>query len=205
MDFTLINKAVNICAKRNSGKSELVKYLVKQEMNAFDKIFVFSSTEPMNKFYQKYIPKNNIFSEFSEQWLERLYKRMTELKDQDKNYNVLIIFDDVNDDLHESKMIKKLYSTGRHLNLACIVICQYVNQLPPICRTNCDYMLIGQTNAYSIELLSNEYLFGPITKKEFIKMYHDSTKDYNFLIINCNSVKDNNDLNQLYGTIKAII
>jgi len=147
MEFTLINKAVNICAKRNSGKSELVKYLVKQEMNAFDKIFVFSSTEPMNKFYQKYIPKNNIFSEFSEQWLERLYKRMTELKDQDKNYNVLIIFDDVNDDLHESKMIKKLYTTGRHLNLACIVICQYVNQLPPICRTNCDYMLIGQTIA----------------------------------------------------------
>ena len=33
-------------------------------------------------------------------------------------------------------------------------------------------------------------------------MYNCSTKDYNFLVINNNSVKDD-DLNSIYGVIKA--
>ena len=35
-----------------------------------------------------------------------------------------------------------------------------------------------------------------------IKMYNRCTKDYNFLVINNNSVKDD-DLNLIYGCVKA--
>ena len=35
-------------------------------------------------------------------------------------------------------------------------------------------------------------------------MYNICTKDYNFLVINCTSVKDDN-LNSIYGCIKADI
>jgi hypothetical protein len=34
-------------------------------------------------------------------------------------------------------------------------------------------------------------------------LYNRSTKDYNFLVINNNSIKDSDDLNQIYGIVKT--
>ena len=42
-----------------------------------------------------------------------------------------------------------------------------------------------------------------LQQQEFLQMYHESSKDYNFFIINCNSVKNNDDIDLLYGKIKA--
>ena len=39
-NFTLVNKCVNLVAKRNSGKSELCRYMVNIEKEKFDKIFL---------------------------------------------------------------------------------------------------------------------------------------------------------------------
>jgi hypothetical protein len=61
---------------------------------------------------------------------------------------------------------------------------------------------VGQMNKQSIDLLVSEFISGEITKEDFIKMYNRCTKDYNFLVINNNSVKDD-DLNSIYGSIKA--
>jgi hypothetical protein len=69
-------------------------------------------------------------------------------------------------------------------------------------RNNLDYIFCGQMNKQSIDLLTNEFLSGDIDKNEFIKMFNRCTKDYNFLVINNNSVKDD-DLNSVYGCIKA--
>jgi hypothetical protein len=57
-------------------------------------------------------------------------------------------------------------------------------------------------NKQSIDLLVSEFISGDIDKNEFIKMYNRCTRDYNFLVINNNSVKDD-DLNSIYGVIKA--
>ena len=57
-------------------------------------------------------------------------------------------------------------------------------------------------NKQSVDLLVREFISGDISKEEFIKMYNRCTKDYNFLVINNSSVKDD-DLNLIYGVIKA--
>ena len=58
-------------------------------------------------------------------------------------------------------------------------------------------------NRQSIQLLAEEYLSGDLDKAEFVKLYNRSTKDYKFLIINNNSIKDSDNLNQIYGVIKT--
>ena len=57
-------------------------------------------------------------------------------------------------------------------------------------------------NLSSIEMMANEYCSN-LDKSEFIKLFNRSTKDHNFLVINNNSVKENSDLNQIYGQIKT--
>jgi hypothetical protein len=64
-------------------------------------------------------------------------------------------------------------------------------------------MLVGQLNKQSVELLKDEFLMGNIDSKEFLKMYYRCTGNYQFLIINNNSVKSNDNLDEIYGTIKC--
>ena len=70
-------------------------------------------------------------------------------------------------------------------------------------RNNADFVICGQLNTNSVEILCEEYI-SKISKKEFMEMYNKVTKDYNFLCINNTSVKTD-DLNELYQVMKCIL
>ena len=130
-DFTLLNRSIICIAKRCSGKSELIKFVVKKSIqnNEFNKIFVFSTTNIVNEFYNSFICEKCIIQNYSENWTNKLIDIMT-LKNKGKTkqsqnpYNVLLILDDMASDIsmHHSESIKKLYTRGRHSFISIIVI-----------------------------------------------------------------------------------
>ena len=211
-NFSLVNKSIICIAKRNSGKSELIKYLVKNSIknNEFDKIFVFSTTNCVNEFYNSFICDKCIFSKYSEDWTNKLIDIMT-LKNKGKTnqshkpYNILILLDDMASDIsmHQSESIKKLYTRGRHSFISIIVLGQQLVHVSPIMRNNSDYILCGQLNASNIEQLCDSYRIPLITKKEFTALYKELTNNYKFMAINNNTVKDSDNINSFYGWIKA--
>ena len=205
--FTIVNKTVALLAKRNSGKSCLLKYLVSTELHKFKKIFVICPTEKINRFYSDIVDDECIFDNYNEKWVNKIIDKMTEInsnKPDKERKNILLILDDVVSDhnFHQSPSLKKLFVRGRHINIAIILTFQYLHLIPPVARNNLDYLFVGQLNKQSIDLLINEFISGDISKEEFIKMYNKNTKDYNFLVINNTSVKDD-DLNSIYGVIKV--
>ena len=208
MDFSILNKTISLVAKRNSGKSVLLKYLVEQEIENFKKIFVICPTK-FNGFYDDWIESNCIFENYDEEWVEKLISKMSNLnknKTNDTADHILLILDDCCSDtkFHASKSIKKLFSRGRHSFISIIITCQMLHHIPPLCRNNSDFLLVGQLNNQNIDLLCDEFRTG-LEKKEFKAMYKRLTTDYSFLIINNNSVKHSDNLNLLYGAIKAKI
>ena len=207
IQLSLVNKTISVVAKRNSGKSVLIRYLVNQQKRFFSKIFVICPTESINPFYNKITKADCIFDEWNEVWANELIERMTKInanKNTRERKNVLIILDDCMSDIdfNQSMALKKIYTRGRHFNLSIIATCQYLNTLPKICRSNCDILISGQMNLCSIEMLANEYCCN-LNKKEFIALFNRSTNDYGFLVVNNNSVKENDDLNIIYGQIKT--
>ena len=125
-------------------------------------------------------------------------------KNDKEAYHVLLILDDCcsDNDFHHSKSLKQIFTKGRHYKISIIITCQYVNHVPVVARTNTDFIICGQLNSQGIELLVNEYLSG-MTKKEFIKMYYRSTNNFGFLLINNNSVNNNDDIDSIYGVLKT--
>jgi hypothetical protein len=209
-NFTIVDKTVVLTAKRNSGKTVLLKYIVSREKNKFSKIFLFCPSEPLNHDYENsgLIKKDCIFENYSEEWMASLFKSLAKINCDPKKpkKKVLLIMDDIcsDNDFHNANPhFRRIYSRGRHLSISIIITTQFLHQIPPICRNNCDYLFCGQMNRSSIEILASEFLAGHIDKRQFIKMYNDSTKDYNFLCINNNSVKDNADLDAIYGIVKT--
>lgn len=207
-NFNIINRRIGILGKTCSGKSVMLKYIVSKYKKEFKKTFVICPTECINSFYSDMVPANCIFDNFSEEWTTDLIKNLTEYKKNNKEIlNVLLILDDCGSDAKfvSSKAFRILCTRGRHLNITLIVTMQYIYQIPPACRSNLDFLIVGQMNHQATTILCDEYLMGSIDRKEFLKIYHNAIKDYGFLLINCNSVKDTDDLNSIYGIIKTPI
>ena len=208
MNFTLVNKIVSLIGKRNSGKSQMLRYLVMQQRSLFKSIFVLCPTESVNSFYKDLVKKENIFDSYNETWIESLIKKMTEIntnKSDESASHVLLILDDCCSDtnFHQSQSFKKLCTRGRHIKISVIITCQYIYQVPPVARNNSDFILCSQMNTQGLDLLTSEFLMGNISKKDFIQMYYKNTADFGFLIINNNCASSNDNLNEIYGNLKV--
>ena len=194
--------------KRHSGKSELIKYIVSLYGHLFNKIFVICPSESVNKFYSQFLPSENIFTDYSDEWIEKLMTRLIKInvgKKDNECAHILLILDDCVSDVnfHSAKAFEKLFTRGRHMKISLMITTQYPYLIPPVARINCDYILCGQMNKQSIKLMCDEFLMGDISPKDFLKMYYDSTNDYGFLIINNNSTSNNNNINSLYGSVRV--
>jgi hypothetical protein len=209
MDFTIKNKITILIAKRCSGKSILLKKLVNDVKNDFDKIFVICPTENVNNFYKKsgIVEQNYIFDNYSEKFGEALIKKMTEVN-KDKNSNelkhVLLILDDCIADvnLRTSPSLKKLFVRGRHIAVSIICTSQNLTSLSPLERNNSDFILTGQLNASSLDCLIEDFLPSCISKKDFINYYSKAVLNYGFLILNNNSTKTDN-IDEIIGVLRV--
>ena len=208
--FTLLNKVVLICAKRNSGKSVLLKELINAEKHRFSKIFVISPTEQINSHYSSgadpITTPDCVFNEYSEEWADKLIDKMTAInahKPPNEQKHVLLVMDDLIADhnFHSSPSLKRLFIRSRHICIALCCTSQYLNTMPPLQRNNCDFILCGQMNSRSVDLLCDEFLSGGLARHDFVKQYHEQTKNWGFILINNNSVKTH-DLNEIYGNMR---
>ena len=214
-NFGIKNRSFVIIAKRNSGKSHLLKYLLKYSIknNDFHKIYVVSPTEKINKFYSDLIPANCIYDKYEDEWILCLLDKMSNInlgKTQDCHNptHCLIVLDDCTSDvnMHQMRGLKMLFTRGRHSFISVCVISQNLKSVSPLMRCNSDFVLTSQLNAASIDSLCDEYRCPLISKRDFIQLYRKSTSDYNFFVINNNSVSENvDDINSYYGMIKAIL
>lgn len=210
MELDILDTAIGICAKRKSGKSELVRYIIHNYSNLFKRILVISPSEGVNNYYKNIpeIDQRFIYPAYDESLIEKLFKSMeftNASKKKEEKEHILLILDDCCSDFntHSSSSFKKLFTRGRHLGITVIVVQQYIYHVPPICRTNCDYVLVSQMNNQGLDILTNEYRMGSIEVDEFKKMYLRSTSNYGFLLINNNCASDNDNLNEIYGCIRV--
>jgi AAA+ ATPase superfamily predicted ATPase len=198
-EIELKNKTICIVAKRNSGKTYLARRIIEHKKGEFDAIFLFSPTEKVKNDYKGLVKAQNIFDTWSDSWAELLFERLSQ-----KKRNVLLLLDDMGSEssLENSKMLIRCFTRGRHLGLGVVFLAQYIYQLPKIARSNLDYVICGMQNENSIQILEEEFNT-MLEPKAFRETYKKATKNYHFLVINCTSVKDNADEDQIYATISA--
>jgi hypothetical protein len=133
---------------------------------------------------------------YDPEWLKNLIRILTAEKEQwgeTFTDQILIIFDDMGEsELKKDKNFQSLFTLGRHLNISVMSINQYINQLPKNVRNNLNYVVLGQITAQSLEMVYKEFI--TIPKKEFYQIYTANVIDYHFLIVCCDSVKNNDYL-----------
>lgn len=182
--------------KRNTGKSVLVKDILyyKRDIPVGT---VISSSEASNQFYGHIVPKLFIHDEYKTsvinnavQRQELIMKKMNSEISEKGNSNIdphaFIILDDCLFDSSWTRDvdIRKLFMNGRHIKVMFMITLQYPMGIPPILRTNVDFVFILRENNISNRKRIYDNYAGVFPNFEmFCQTMDQCTNDYECLVI----------------------
>ncbi len=172
-----------ITSKRASGKSVLVRELIKNLLDKYEYSFMvlFSDTAKFNGDYD-FINNEFIFTtEDIENKLDKILKIQEKNVKAKKNINGLILLDDVK--LHaKSKKLMDLSSMGRHFKLTCILSTQFPKQIVgTIIRNNLDYLIYSDCGEISLKAIY-ESIHIPFNFREFKEFTQKNNHSYQFIM-----------------------
>ena len=205
---------VVLIGRRDTGKSFLVKDLLYYHQD-IPIGTVISGTEEGNGFYGKLVPKLFIHNEYNSAIIENILKRQKQVLKQVqkeietyKKCNIhprtFTILDDClfDNSWSKDKLMKLLFMNGRHWKIMLIITMQYPLGIPPILRTNIDYVFILREPYIANRRRIYENFAGMFpTFESFCQVMDQCTENYECLVINNNS--KSNKLNDQVFWYKA--
>lgn len=205
-DITSIpdDSVVVFIGKRETGKSFLVRDLLyhKQHLPIGT---VVSATEGANEFYQQIVPKNFIRYEYDEAVSERVVARQKQAvklakRNPSRDPRAFYLLDDCMFDNKwtRSKMIRAMFMNGRHFRIMFLITMQYALGIPPVLRSNIDYIFILRDSLIQNRRRLFESYAGMFGKFElFCKVMDQCTENYHCLVVH-NNAKSNKLEDQVF-------
>ncbi len=189
-----------LIGKRDTGKSFLVRDLLYYHQD-IPIGTVISGTEEGNGFYGKLVPKLFIHNEYNTAIIENILKRQRQVlkqikqeMEQFKRTNIdpraFVILDDClfDNTWAKDKMMRLLFMNGRHWKIMLVITMQFPLGIPPLLRTNIDYVFILRENIIGNRKRIYEHYAGMFpTFEAFCQVMDQCTENYECLVVNNNS------------------
>ena len=199
-----------LIGRRDTGKSFLVRDLLYYHQD-IPLGTVISGTEAGNGFYSKHVPKLFIHDEYSQTIIENILKRqravLKRIKQEVEQYKkstidprAFVILDDClfDDKWTRDKMMRLLFMNGRHWKIMLIITMQYPLGIPPVLRTNIDYVFILREPYLANRRRIYENYAGMFpTFESFCQVMDQCTENFECLVIN-NNAKSNKLQDQIF-------
>lgn len=195
-----------LLGRRHTGKSTICIDLL-YNMQFLPCVIVFSATEFANSTFGKHVHNIFIYNTFEPDVLRKIMhrqkkkvKELTKLGEDPKKHpeiSVCIILDDMNYDKRFTKdpIITEILLNGRHFMITLIATFQYLMSVPPLFRTNIDYVFAcRETKADNLVKLYKFYFSDFNTLDDFKKTLTECTESYGCMVLdntNAHSTKLN--------------
>ena len=174
-------------ARRNSGKTTLMKHLLRTLAlgKKFNWVTVVSATA-FNGEWGAVVGEKHVLPEFDPEWLDQLLRRQAALKaDGVDNPGLLILDDCLGSANFQSDVFTRIASAGRHYGVTVWASFQHHFKCPTVLRTNADLVFcLNVQNDRVSKALFEEY--GPPGFKDWqaLKAFAaKASKDYGALCI----------------------
>lgn len=189
------DSVVILIGKRNTGKSWIAKEILYHYRDIPFGVAI-SPTDHVNPFFSKFMPKGLIAKEFEPSIIDRVLQRQEKLKEIARKRDTgnskidkraFLILDDCLADAKKwksSTQINTVVLNGRHYNILFLLTLQYAKGVPPVLRTNADFIIL--TRGFCGENLRNIYkeFFGCFDSYAMFKQIMNSLGPYECLILN---------------------
>lgn len=218
--FDMPSRLLIVGKSELSGKSNLIANLILRD-NFYrkyyepDNIIIVCQSSNLDHKWRTMIreldiPEMNVMSSYNEEALEDLYEIIRDeyieaIENKEKPKHWLIILDDVSysGDLKGKQhgIINKLFMNGRHLLISTWITSQKYTDIPTGARENATGLILFSCTNKQLEQIYEDH--SNTTKKEFFKMFHDTTDEpYSFLVINYSNPKKDRFLNKDFEPLK---
>lgn len=186
---------------RGSGKTTLIRDQCYFLRDKIDFVMAFSPTEDTTETLKEMVPGAFIFNDYREDSLNELMDLQRKFGQVKKNFYPLIILDDCCYDkkILRTKLIREIFMNGRHRNITLMISAQYIMDMPPDLRSQIDYTFVfSEGNIKNKEKLWKQF-FGLFERyKHFNKMLNELTVDYQCLVSDKKTYKDNSIQNRYF-------
>ena len=177
-----------IASKRRSGKTHLVRHIIKPIHKRFEKVYLFSETSYLQDNPYDFIPKGNQYNSFQPSVIQTLITSQQEIIERNKKLDkksrvknhILIICDDVINDpnIRKNPVLKTLATQGRHSMITVILLAQTISArsgFPAVIRTNVDVFICFILHDQFNRETSAEQYASVVNKKEGMKLINSIT------------------------------
>lgn len=186
--------------RRDTGKSFLIRDLLYHH-TSIPIGTVMSATEVVNKFYGNIMPKICIHDEYKKSIIQKVLSRQKKVMDivnkqleingkMNIDPRTYVILDDCLYDNSWSKdvLMRMLFMNGRHWKIMLIITMQYPLGIPPVLRTNIDYVFIlREPVASNRRRIYDNYAGMFPTFEAFCQIMDQCTENYECLVVDNNS------------------
>jgi Cdc6-like AAA superfamily ATPase len=193
--------SILILGKRGVGKTVLVNDLL-PHLNC-ENLLVFKPTESVKPEYNHWNLPSDINKEYCETILESfINKQKAFVREHDiLPPHACVVFEDCMYDNRcwQHKPMNELYSIGRYLRTKSVMVMQYPLILPPMFRTNIDYVFIFKNSITSVrQRIYDQYCCMFPSFAIFNQVFDDITKEpFTCMVIN-NTAKSNKLEDQVF-------
>jgi hypothetical protein len=196
--------------KRDTGKTVLISDILFHQQD-IPVGTVISGTEEGNGFYSTIVPKLFIHNEYNTVIIENVLKRQRTILKQIKKEMIsykkstidprtFVILDDClfDNQWTRDKIMRLIFLNGRHWKVMLVLSLQYPLGIPPMLRTNIDFVFILRENIIGNRRRIYDNYAGMFpTFEAFCQVMDQCTENYECLVINNNS-KSNALLDQIF-------
>jgi hypothetical protein len=184
-----------ISGQSGSGKTNLILWLLINKFRFFyDYIFLFHGDyESDEKYHILNIPDKHIFDKYTEEALEKILLLAEHKHTEDKDFKMLIIFDDciASGSLHEdgknqSEQLRRLFFNSRRIGVSTIISTQIVLGISPQYREQINYFIFFQPyTKHEYNHIEDMVMNVNIRDKKHWRRLFNFVfdKDYNFMFV----------------------
>ena len=192
-------------ARRNSGKSVLMRYILYEIRHMIDATVVFCPTKSTADMFRGLIPREFIYQEASLDALERILKFQRERVRIGKGRSLCIVLDDCAFDkkFWRSPQIAFITQNGRHCLITCLITSQHCTSLGPDIRGNCDYIYAFKTSIIADRRRLYDCFFGCVSWTHFMPVFEAATSHYGALV--CNQTETSTDPTKILSYTRATL
>ena len=163
-----------------SGKTNLLRYILKENHQSFNRIWALCPTADLLVEYQ-FIPRKFTITNPTEEDVDNILQDQIKFK----HLKTCVVLDDCIGSLNfqNSKIFDKLASSSRHFKLTTFILIQDLKKLSPCIRDNAKYLFITKLKEHSLKIcyeLSSSFK----TEKKFKRFMNQVCKNYQVVKFN---------------------
>jgi len=175
-----------LLGRRGSGKTVLSQCLLQNLKDRYDFVLAMCPTLESSRLLKKHLPESCVYDRYVQGKVDSLVKVASECAANGKARNFLLILDDVMYDkaICRTQSFRYLFYNGRHAQISCMVLCQYLIDIPPDMRAQIDYVFTMKENTIQNRLKLYKMFFGIFaTFEDFSAVLDRCTQNYETLML----------------------